>query len=320
MSNKTINSQLVSIIVPVYNAESYLSQCIESLLAQSYENIEIILVNDGSQDRSESICLDYSHRDSRIYYVYKENGGAATARNRGVLESRGEFIVFCDVDDSYYPNAIELLKSAQEKYSADLVAGKITTSYQSAISQGETEMDLASSLEEMYLGKRLGVSACSKLYRRVILLNNPFKEGVIHEDTYTSYKHVHAAKNHLVFLDCPVYAVNQENESISRSRFHPRDLVYRDAMYENLAFLKKENLIENKKILSAWSFMYIIPMLRIIDKMIRANYQFDYTFYKNDFRQYSNIFFLSKRISLKHKLKFIIFMTSFQLYKILFNR
>lgn len=314
------DSQLVSIIVPFYNAETYLSECINSLLSQSYENIEIILVNDGSQDNSESICLDYSRRDSRIYYIYKDNGGAATARNRGVLESRGEFIVFCDVDDSYFPNAIEQLKTAQQKYSADLVAGKITTIYQDIVYQDENELDLSSSLEEMYYGKMLGVSACSKMYRREILIKYPFKEGVIHEDTFTSYKHVYAAKNHLVVLDCPVYLVNQENESISRSHFHPRDLVYRDAMYENLAFLKNENLVKNKNILSAWSFMYVVPMLRIIDKMIQSNHKFDYTFYKEDFSQYSNLFFLSGRISIKHKIKFIVFLTSFQLYKILFNR
>ncbi|HFI0026579.1 TPA: glycosyltransferase family 2 protein [Streptococcus suis] len=323
MSNKSKNSQLVSIIVPVYNAESFLKKCIDSLLQQTYKNIEIVLVNDGSSDQSESICLEYASKDSRVVYIKKENGGASTARNKGVSVAKGTFIMFCDADDAYFLDAVEILLFAQEKYSATMVIGGITNRNIrdfETISTSMRKIEIESALEEMYYGKLIGISAFAKLYKREILEKYPYREGVIHEDTFESYNHLYEAKDNLVVVDRNIYFVNQENESISRSRFHPRDLVYRDAMYENLAFLNKENFIENKKILSAWSFMYIIPMLRIIDKMIRANYQFDYTFYKNDFRQYSNLFFLSKRISLKHKLKYIIFMTSFQLYKILFNR
>lgn len=322
MTVMNTTQKLVSVIVPVYNAESFLEKCVESLLSQTYENIEIILVNDGSSDLSEKICLKYVNKDNRVRYIYKENGGASTARNKGISVAEGMFVMFCDADDAYFPDAVETLCLAQEKYSADMVIGGITNldvKDSVSLSNKIKEIDIESALEEMYYGEIIGVSAYAKLYNKEILLKHPYKEGVIHEDTFASYKHLFEARDHLVVVDRKIYFVNQDNESISRSTFHPRDLVYRDAMYENLAFLKKENFVTNKKILSAWSFMYIIPMLRIIDKMIKVDYRFDYSSYKTDFIKYFRLFFFSRRVSIKHKLKYLLFLINFNLYKKLFG-
>ena len=94
----------VSIIVPIYNSETHLSRCIDSILAQTYSDFELILVNDGSIDNSGKICDEYAQKDSRIIVIHKENGGTSSARNIGLEKSHGEYITFVDSDDTIYPN------------------------------------------------------------------------------------------------------------------------------------------------------------------------------------------------------------------------
>ena len=95
-----MNQGLVSIIVPVYKAEKYIHQCIDSLLAQTYRNIEVILVDDGSPDHCGKICDEYAAKDSRVKVIHQQNGGVSAARNTGIAHSRGEWIAFVDADDS----------------------------------------------------------------------------------------------------------------------------------------------------------------------------------------------------------------------------
>lgn len=100
---------LISIIVPVYNASNYLEVCIESILKQKYKNIELLLIDDGSTDNSKEICLEYSNNDKRVNYYYKKNGGVSSARNYGIKKSKGEFIFFIDADDWLEENSLEEL-------------------------------------------------------------------------------------------------------------------------------------------------------------------------------------------------------------------
>ena len=112
---------LISIIVPVYNAENYLEDCVESLLQQSYKNIEFILVDDGSTDTSAEICDIYSRKDTRVTVIHKENEGQAEARNIGVQYSHGEFIGFADDDDTLEPEMFEILYKNMMEYNAAVV-------------------------------------------------------------------------------------------------------------------------------------------------------------------------------------------------------
>ncbi len=117
----------VSIIVPIYNIENYLPKCIDSVLSQTYEDWELILVDDGSSDNSGTICDRYSSLDSRIKVVHKNNEGVALARIDGVKSSEGEFIYFLDGDDYITPNALSLLVSKQKESDADIVIGSFKT-------------------------------------------------------------------------------------------------------------------------------------------------------------------------------------------------
>ena len=113
--------EVISVVVPVYNAEKYLAKCVESILAQTYQNLEIILVDDGSTDSSPKMCDDYASKDKRIKVVHKENGGASSARNAGLDVATGHFVAFVDSDDYIEKNMYELLLSKQREGNYDLV-------------------------------------------------------------------------------------------------------------------------------------------------------------------------------------------------------
>lgn len=114
---------LVSIIIPVYNAEKYLHRCLKSVINQSYKNIEIILINDGSTDNSGEICEAYTVSDNRIRVIHTQNNGPAAARNTGIKNSKGEFVFFADSDDFIETNALSLLIESYNQYKADIIVG-----------------------------------------------------------------------------------------------------------------------------------------------------------------------------------------------------
>lgn len=113
--------KLVSIIVPVFNVEKYLRQCLDSILGQTFNQFEVIIVNDGSTDNSGAICQEYEARDNRIVYLEKENGGVSEARNLGLDFATSEYIIFIDSDDWIEPTYVEVLYEKIEEYQADIV-------------------------------------------------------------------------------------------------------------------------------------------------------------------------------------------------------
>lgn len=115
----------VSVIVPVYNSEKYLNRCVESLIHQTLQEVEIILVNDGSKDGSGEICRKFAQEDSRIVYIEQKNTGVSAARNRGLDVASGEFVMFCDSDDYYEESAAEKLLKLAQNHRADWVLGAV---------------------------------------------------------------------------------------------------------------------------------------------------------------------------------------------------
>ena len=117
-----MSQSLISVIVPVYNVKEYLNTCVESILNQTHENLEVILVDDGSTDGSGEICDSYAKTDTRVQVLHTTNGGQAAARNRGIEVCKGEYLTFIDSDDSMEPELIETLYLAQKKSGANLVS------------------------------------------------------------------------------------------------------------------------------------------------------------------------------------------------------
>ncbi len=219
------NDPVISVIVPVYNVEEYLSECVESILAQSFEQFELILVDDGSSDNGGKICDDYKEKDSRIRVVHKKNGGLSDARNKGIDLARGEFITFIDSDDIVYKDYLKYLYDASQKYDADIVQGQITSRFEELGAVGkdrhqqEFDVRIFSGEEAIrdYLTYRTHYSNSTfKLIKRVLFEGVRFPVGKLSEDEYTTYKLVLKSKRD-VCLPKYIYYYRLREGSIVRS-------------------------------------------------------------------------------------------------------
>ena len=181
---------MISVIVPVYNVEEYLEECLDSIQKQTYIDIEVILVNDGSTDRSKEICERYCKKDSRFKLVNQENKGLSGARNRGMLESKGEFISFVDSDDVLKEDMLEQLMKQMTSEDIDIVECWYTNEKQElelltpknvkTIFQGDSKEALVSLCKDNIVR----LNAVAKLFRRQVIVNFLFLEGLFYEDVY----------------------------------------------------------------------------------------------------------------------------------------
>ncbi len=214
-------NELVSVIVPLYNSEKFIGSCIEHLLKQTYENIEIILINDGSYDSSEHICKQYNANDARIKYKKQNNKGQGAARNAGLELAEGEYVIFCDSDDYIPENGIEVLMMHKDE--ADLIVGGLEKIehkkliYHLPIPQIVTDPKaIARSLiEQMYCLN----TPVNKLYRKSIIRDqhisfNNFKYG---QDTCFVYEYIKHVKS-ICFIAEIIYHVNVVPGSMSLRR------------------------------------------------------------------------------------------------------
>lgn len=129
VETKSMNMPKISIIVPVYKAETYLHRCVDSILAQTFTDWELLLIDDGSPDRSGEICDEYAKKDTRIRVFHKKNGGVSSARNLGLDNVLGEYVTFVDSDDCLYLNALDRLFSVAEKYQLDFIQCSFNREY-----------------------------------------------------------------------------------------------------------------------------------------------------------------------------------------------
>lgn len=217
---------LISIIIPVYNVEKYLKRCIESVLQQSFQSIEIILVDDGSNDNSGRICDEYEKIDNRIQVIHKKNAGLSSARNAGIEQSSGEFITFIDSDDWVSPMYCEYLYYLMETYKVDMsmCAHIKTANYDSeAFEFGEDTVTILSSrdflLKLLKVGTQENVQyTWGKLYKNFKNTAIRFPEGLIDEDVPTTFKYVCNTKT-IALSKRPLYAYFENRNSILRQRF-----------------------------------------------------------------------------------------------------
>ena len=220
-----LNKILVSIIVPVYNVELYLEKCIKSLLAQTYENIEIILSDDGSTDNSSNICDLFAKKDERIRVIHKANGGLADARNAGLDIMSGEYVTFVDSDDYLEPEAIEILLSTaiQKQSSIAHMKSYIVGSDYTIIadqSQGSREIVIYAS-EEYVKGmceKRFSESVCDKMFESKLFAERRFEKGRLNEDFFFLSKLL-LEDIRIAEIDYAGYNYYQRKGSITNSGF-----------------------------------------------------------------------------------------------------
>lgn len=219
---------LISVVVPVYNVADYLQECVESICAQSYKNLEIILVDDGSTDRSGELCDELLSIDERITVLHKQNGGLSDARNFGLAHSHGAWISFIDSDDYVSSILIEALFNAAEKCHCKIAAVSGGHPFQDgcqcelldsmscvapAVSMAEVEV------QRQMLYQSLSTGVQWRLYKRDTLGNCPFPVGLYYEDLASTYKFIRAAGNIAVINCRDLYAYRMRATSIIRQSY-----------------------------------------------------------------------------------------------------
>ena len=218
---------MISVIVPVYNVEKYLEECLDSIQNQTYSDIEVILVNDGSTDKSKEICGKYCKQDNRFQLLNQENQGLSAARNTGVAASRGEFIVFVDSDDMILANYLETLMHYMRE-DVDIVESQFTVSNEEFLAKSFKEPSIlfeGNSQEAVKIFPKhvLNVNAVIKLYRRPIVEAVPYIDGVIFEDVYCGIGMLKYIRK-IIKIDYKGYYYRQHQASIMHRTFTPKNL------------------------------------------------------------------------------------------------
>ena len=223
--------KLISVIVPVYNVEKYLSRCIESILRQTYPYFELILVDDGSPDKSGKICDKYAKKDERIKVLHKENGGVSSARNIGLDYAKGEYISFIDSDDWVRENYLEKLLAPMLQYDVQMVLGGVELRgiHIKKVQMKEQLFDIYfpthEAMDTLFLKKQpLSKGPCCKLYKKIIIDNVPlrFNEEVAWgEDAIFLYNYWETGGKIYIIEDC-LYYYNQLVFTSATRKVHPK--------------------------------------------------------------------------------------------------
>lgn len=255
---------LISVIVPIYNVEKYLSQCVNSLINQTYKNLEIILVDDGSLDNSGKICDEFSEIDSRIIVIHKENNGLSSARNAGLKIAKGNFIGFVDSDDWLDENMYEILFKLIKDNDSDISCCKFFKTADSEekvpvidneIIQSFNNIDgLNNFYTDLYTQT---VVAWNKLYKRNLFDNVTYPTGKIHEDEGTTYKLFYKA-NKITYTNKPLYYYRTTPNSITTRKFNKKRLDIIDVYDEKIKFIRS---INNSAIYSKTLKWYLFTLI-----------------------------------------------------------
>ena len=221
--------ELISAIVPIYNVRPYLEKCFDSIARQSYQNLEIILVDDGSTDGSGELCEDLSKRDGRVRVIHKKNGGLGSARNAGIDAARGAILSFVDSDDWIEPGMYETLSGIMCRENAQIIACGIKrvsetgeVSYYQDNLKERSVYTREEALLELPKNERLSNSMCNKLFRRETIQGLHINEQIYYEDNPFTPQCIARAER-IAYTAEPFYCYFERTGSISRKKFSERE-------------------------------------------------------------------------------------------------
>ena len=250
---------LVSIIIPVYNVEKYLQKCLDSCFAQSYENIEVIAVNDGSKDASEDVLMRYTQKEHRLKFVTQINQGVVIARKRGIELSTGSWIMFVDADDYLMNDAVETLYNGVIKYNADVsIASFVNISKKGRLTYNQ-RMDFSvksssGELASMLLNEKLPFSLCAKLFSKDLFKNVIHQNALMMgEDAYVTLQLINEAER-VVILPHVVYAYLQHSSSVTHS---PSQMALEsriDFINRTIEYYKRQQYYENENFIHCLNY------------------------------------------------------------------
>lgn len=234
---------IISVIVPVYKVELYLDRCVESILAQTYTALDIILVDDGSPDNSGAMCDEWARKDDRVRVIHKENGGLSDARNFGLNVATGEYIVFIDSDDVIHPDMFRVLLQAMQETDAQIATCEVTHTFEGDAPAYTCDGDLtvltpSEAIERLWYQTGFYPSACTKMYNRNVFSSHRFEKGLLFEDVEIMHKLLWSAER-IVHTPAKLYGYMHRRDSITTARFTARDLDILEIADRMLAFAEE---------------------------------------------------------------------------------
>lgn len=310
-------NELVSVVVPIYKVEQYLDRCVNSILNQTYKNIEIILVDDGSPDLCGRMCDEFKERDSRIKVIHQSNQGLSAARNSGLSIAGGKYILFIDSDDYINENMIEKLLKLAIQEGADIVSCGHVQIYDNAPMEYTTKGDFnialtpKEALKSFLFTHIVDVVTWNKLYNIKLFDDVQFKVGKLYEDHYTIYKLIDKA-NKVVYTSETLYYYCKRNTSIGGVSYNKNTMQLKDALDEECEYILKKYPDMAKEI----NLGYVQWMLVIIDKMLLAD-AIDKEFLKyikKKAKKCFPFFIKTKELYFKQKVQLFLFILNFKLY------
>ncbi|MCR5769647.1 MAG: glycosyltransferase [Butyrivibrio sp.] len=315
---------LITVIVPIYHVEKYLHRCIDSIIDQTYRNLEIILVDDGSDDGCPEICDEYAGKDNRIVVIHKENGGLSDARNKGIEIAKGEYLAFVDSDDYIHKDMYQIMMDSLFSSESDICMcsykyvydGKAKEKDNTYGSDYKTEIiDGKSAQNNYYMGdKKLELTvAWNKLYKRELFRELRYPKGKIFEDEYTTYKALYKS-NKICIVDLPLYYYLQRNDSIIGEMNGQRDSKVVEAYLQRIDFYKsnKEESLWQKSVMHCLHMIcYFKSMISNADSSCKVS---TYSYRKDFLKEINSYTSAYKSFSIRAKIEIFIYKLSENIY------
>lgn len=312
----------ISVIVPVYNVEKYLEKCLESIVHQTYKNLEIILIDDGSTDSSGKICDEFALRDERFVVVHNKNGGVSVARNEGLKRVTGEYIMFVDSDDYVESDIAEVLMNLIRQYDADISMCSFKYADTDGNTQNQTDITTTEGCisgdefwDRFYSGGRtIGVTLWAKLYKSSLWQDIHFPDGKLHEDEFVTHSLVKNCKR-IAVTKKPLYYYVQREGSIMNTQFMTQNFDAAEGILARCRYFYEQNEFDNA---SKSLTMAMYNMIRGLDllKEPTKNDKKRLKELKKEFRLlYRKLFF--KNTDFISKFKCSVFYISTKLFRLL---
>lgn len=319
------SQKLISIIIPVYNVENYIKDCVESCLNQSYSNVEIIAVDDGSKDNSGKILDELARKNNKIKVIHKVNSGVSSARNVGIDNSNGEYITFVDADDYLASDAIEYMMKISDETSSDFVVLKncFTASYQKQFDDCIKKINNENAIS-LLLGLSMELGCWNKLYSKKMLLNNriKFNENLFYGEGLHFILNVAEKASSIGLGTKAVYYYRKSNLSSATSSFDYKKIINGE---KSLLEVKNNLNFYSEKIDNIWKFHYAMFAQNALvacvnNKKSISNYKKIYNGWKKRFNLYYKELINSKYTSKKDKIKLVLIHFSPELFTKIRNK
>lgn len=311
----TSKKPLISVIVPVYKVEKYLDCCIESIIKQTYQNLEIILVDDGSPDSCPMKCDEWAKRDARIRVIHKENGGLSSARNTGIDIATGSYFSFVDSDDYIEKEMLKTMLSASERFRAEITCcgRKLIISEKEKIPMHCLEREKIytreQAMKEVLMGREIEEAAWDKLYRADLFKDIRYPDGEINEDIVTIGPLL-AKCNTIVHVGKAFYNYRLNQNSITKSGYNEKKSIYLEHMRQVQHYCTANYPQLNRELacfLARYAYAELLDME--MDKEIVHKFKKDYREYKRILRQNCYIYCKDGNLSFKNFLQIRLILT-----------